>query len=186
MATPSPFSLLEGFFQNLQLPEPPAWAQEEFHRRVVLLINHVLMQESVATQRLARLKGRVILAQWRQFRLRLAITPAGLFDLATAEAAPDLTLVLAEESPVALAQSMMQGEKPAVRIEGDVQLAAEVNWLADHVRWDLEEDLARILGDAPAHLLAQAVRTGLDALRQFARRVVREQPPSGTQAGGAA
>ena len=25
-----------------------------------------------------------------------------------------------------------------------VQLAAEVNWLADHVRWDVEEDLARL------------------------------------------
>jgi ubiquinone biosynthesis protein UbiJ len=36
-----------------------------------------------------------------------------------------------------------------------VQLAAEVNWLADHVRWDLEEDLARVIGDVPAHTLAQ-------------------------------
>jgi ubiquinone biosynthesis protein UbiJ len=38
-----------------------------------------------------------------------------------------------------------------VRIEGDVQLAAEVNWLVDHVRWDMEEDLSRLMGDAPAH-----------------------------------
>jgi ubiquinone biosynthesis protein UbiJ len=61
----------------------------------------------------------------------------------------------------------MQGEKPAIRVEGDVQLAAEVNWLADHVRWDLEEDLSRIVGDAPAHLMAQGARTVASALSQF-------------------
>ncbi|NBO03125.1 MAG: hypothetical protein EBV16_02915, partial [Betaproteobacteria bacterium] len=49
-----------------------------------------------------------------------------------------------------------------------VQLAAEVNWLIDHVRWDPEEDLARLIGDAPAHTLAQTARRVVDALRQFA------------------
>jgi len=48
-----------------------------------------------------------------------------------------------------------------------VQLAAEVNWLVDHVRWDIEEDLARVLGDAQAHTLAQAARGLATALRQF-------------------
>jgi ubiquinone biosynthesis protein UbiJ len=35
------------------------------------------------------------------------------------------------------------------------------------VRWDLEEDLARVLGDAPAHMLAQAGRTLAQGLAQF-------------------
>jgi ubiquinone biosynthesis protein UbiJ len=61
----------------------------------------------------------------------------------------------------------MQGDKPAVRIEGDVQLAAEVNWLVDHVRWDLEEDLARVMGDAPAHTVVQLARSMVQALAQF-------------------
>jgi hypothetical protein len=43
-----------------------------------------------------------------------------------------------------------------VRIAGDVQLAAEVQWLVDHVRWDLEEDLSRVIGDAPAHAMGQS------------------------------
>ena len=49
-------------------------------------------------------------------------------------------------------------------IQGDVQLAAEVAWLADNVRWDVEEDLARLLGDAPAHVLAQTVRRAVEVL----------------------
>ncbi|WP_138517393.1 ubiquinone biosynthesis accessory factor UbiJ [Rhodoferax bucti] len=168
MATQSPFSMLEGLFQNLPLPlTPPAWAVEESHRRVVLLLNHVLQQEPQATERLARQKGRVIHTQWREFSFRVQATPAGLLDLAGADATPDLTLTVTEESPFAIAQAVMQGAKPSVRIEGDVQLAAEVNWLADHVRWDVEEDLSKIMGDAPAHMLMQTCRTVGQALQQF-------------------
>jgi ubiquinone biosynthesis protein UbiJ len=167
MATQSPFSFVEDFFKSLPIPTPPAWAIDETHRKCVLVLNHVLMQEPQAMQRLVRQSGRVVLTQWRSFTFKIQITPAGLLDLAGEDATPDLTLVLTEESPFALAQSLLQGAKPPVRIEGDVQLAAEVNWLADHVRWDVEEDLARIMGDAPAHTLAQAAGFIGQALKQF-------------------
>ena len=179
MATQSPFSFLEDVFQQLSTTlQPPAWAVEEAQRRIVLLLNHVLMQEPEATARLARQKGRGGLFHWRNVHFKLLLTPAGLLDLADAEAPSDLTLSVTEESPVALVQSALSGAKPAVRIEGDVQLAAEVNWLVDHVRWDIEEDLARIMGDAPAHALGQAARRVAEAVRQFLTRA------SGT--GGAA
>jgi ubiquinone biosynthesis protein UbiJ len=169
MATQSPFSLLEGFLQKLPLPEmqPPAWAVDEAQRRLVLLLNHVLMQEPEAMSRLTRQKGRVMQVQWRTFKLRLLATPAGLLDLAEAQMDADLVMTLTEESPLALVQTALRGEKPAVRIEGDVQLAAEVNWLVEHVRWDLEEDLARLMGDVPAHAFGQMVRAIRSALGQF-------------------
>ena len=99
--------------------------------------------------------------------MRLVATPAGLLDLAGPAGAPDLTLTVTEDSPWALGQAALRGAKPPVRIEGDVQFAAEVNWLVDHVRWDLEEDLARVIGDAPAHTLGQAARGMAEALRRF-------------------
>ena len=169
MATQSPFSLFEGLIQNLPLPpiQPPAWAVDEAQRRLVLLLNHILSREKEAMSRLARQKGRVVHMQWRTFALYLIATPAGLLDLAPAGAKPDLVLSVTEDSPFALAQATLRGEKPAIRIEGDVQLAAEINWLADHVRWDMEEDLARVLGDAPAHTLGQIVRSMVQAVRQF-------------------
>jgi ubiquinone biosynthesis protein UbiJ len=49
-----------------------------------------------------------------------------------------------------------------------VQLAAEINWLVDHVRWDLEDDLAHLIGDAPAHVVGDVARRAAQALRQFA------------------
>jgi ubiquinone biosynthesis protein UbiJ len=179
MATQSPFSFVEGFLQNLNLPiAPPDWVVKESHRRVVLLLNHVLMQEPVAMDRLVRIQGRVVLVCWRNFNFKLVVTPAGLLDLGATEATADLTLTMTQESPFEVAQALMQGDKPAVRIEGDVQLAAEVNWLVDHVRWDLEEDLARVMGDAPAHTLVQMARSMVQALAQF----VSKAPQSGVGA----
>lgn len=134
---------------------------------MVLFLNHVLMQEKEATDRLVRQKGRIARVQWRAYSMALAITPAGLFNLAPETAAPDLRLEVTETSPLALAQVALRGDKPAIRIEGDVQLAAEINWLVDHIRWDVEEDLARVIGDAPAHTVAQVAGRAAQALRQF-------------------
>jgi len=173
MATQSPFSLLQDIFQKLPLPNvnPPSWVVDDLQRRVVLLLNHVLMQEPEAMQRLARHQDQVMQVQWRSLSFMLQASPAGLLDLTAPGRTADLTLTVTEASPLALAQGVLKGDKPAVRIAGDVQLAAEVSWLTEHVRWDLEEDLARVMGDVPAHTLAQMARTAVDGLRQFAARV---------------
>ena len=168
MATQSPFPFLDGLFRQLSNGlKPPEWLVDEVQRRLVLMLNHVLMQEPEAQARLARQTGRVVEARWRNFTMRLVATPAGLLDLASASAAPDLTLTLTEESPWQLAQAAVRGDKPPVRIAGDVQFAAEVNWLVDHVRWDLEEDLSRLIGDAPAHAVGQGLHRMKQALRKF-------------------
>ncbi|HQX61345.1 MAG: hypothetical protein KBF63_00625 [Rhodoferax sp.] len=169
MATQSPFYLFESLVQSLATRfQPPAWAIDEVQRRMVLLLNHVLMREPAATERLARQKGRVVLVQWRTFFVRFLITPAGLLDLAAADGVADLSLTATDEAATTIAQSLLRGDKPAIRIEGDVQLAADVNWLVDHVRWDVEDDLARIVGDAPAHTLGLVARRMAQVLRQFA------------------
>ena len=169
MATPqSPFSFLNGLFERVAAgPQPPQWLVHEVQQRVVLFLNHVLMQEKEATDRLVRQKGRIARVQWRVYSMALVITPAGLLNLVPEAAVPDLRLEVTENSPFALAQTALRGDKPAIRIEGDVQLAAEINWLVDHVRWDVEEDLARVIGDAPAHTAARVARRAAQALRQF-------------------
>ena len=150
-----------------KLLTPPSWLIEEGQRRIVLLLNHVLAQEKQATERIFRQKGRVVSVKWSYFTMQVIATPAGLLDIAPAGARADLALTVEETSPFALAQAALEGKKPAIRIEGDVQLAAEVNWLVDHVRWDAEEDLSRIMGDAPAHTLMQGVQHMASMLKGF-------------------
>ena len=148
-------------------PQLPTWLVSEVHQRLVLFLNHVLMQEEEAMARLVRQKGRIARVQWRQYSMALLITPAGLFNVAPEGAESDLLLEVTETSPLSLAQTTLRGDKPAIRIEGDVQLAAEINWLVDNVQWDAEEDLARLIGDVPAHSVAKVARTAAQALRQF-------------------
>ena len=181
MASASP-SFLDQLFDRVgQALQPPAWMVQEMQHRLVLLLNHVLQQEPEAQARLKRQAGRLVEAHWRHFNVRLLATPAGLLDLGPASQAADLTLTLTEESPWALAQTALRGDKPAVRIAGDVQLAAEVQWLVDHVRWDLEEDFARVFGDAPAHAMGGVMRRMAEAVRQFAGRAP-AAAPAGTAA----
>lgn len=171
MATQSPFSLLaEAVGKLAENVKAPAWLVDEVQHRAVLTLNHVLMQEPEAQARLARQTGRVVRVQWRKQSLQLAATPAGLCELAP-DAEPDLLLTVTDTSPLDLARNVVRGDKPAVRIEGDVQFANEVNWLVDHVRWDVEEDLSRLIGDAPAHTVARVARSAADALRAFVAKL---------------
>jgi len=159
-----PFLFLESLATRFQ---PPAWVVSETQQRLVLFLNHVLMQEKEAQDRLARKKGSVVHIRWGLFALDLLITPAGLLDKANPAAKPDLAMTLAVDSPVTLLQSVMAGKSPPVKIEGDVQLAAELGWLAENLRWDFEEDLSRVVGDIPAHAMADAAKRVGQAVKSF-------------------
>ena len=164
MNNTSPFSFLQSIATRFQ---PPAWVVDEGQQRLVLFLNHVLMQEKQAQERLLRQKGRVVHLRWGLFAIDLIVTPAGLADRAPAFSKPDLVLTVAVESPLAAVQAALAGKAPPVKIEGDVQLAAEIGWLAENLRWDAEEDLSRLIGDAPAHALADVGRRVAAGLKQF-------------------
>jgi len=167
-----------GLVQNLlDSLQPPPWVVDEVQNRIVLLLNHVLMQEPQAQERVRRQVGKSARMVWGRFEMTLQASPAGLLERATnGAAAPDLTVMLTENDLPAMLGKVARGDKPAVNIEGDVQLAAEVAWLADNLRWDVEEDLSRVVGDVPAHTLCKAGALAVGAVKMFAQRLV---PPSG-------
>ena len=167
MNTSSPFSFFASLATRFQ---PPAWVVDETQQRLVLFLNHVLMEEPQAQDRLRRQKGSVVQMKFGVFVMNLLVTPAGLIDRAPANAKPDLVLSVPLEAPGTVLQAIAGGKPPPVTIEGNVQLAAEVGWLADNLRWDVEQDLSRIIGDAPAHALASAGSRLLAALKQFAAK----------------
>ena len=75
-----------------QFPFP--WLIDEAQQRVILFVNHVLMQEPAARDRLQRQKGRSIQLVWRDFVFQCVCTPAGLMEwMPSSESTkPDLIL----------------------------------------------------------------------------------------------
>ncbi|MFD2376975.1 hypothetical protein ACFSTJ_05275 [Ottowia pentelensis] len=69
MNAPSPFSVLtEGLAKLGAGLKAPDWLVDELQHRLVLFLNHVLMQEPEAQARLARQSGRVVKLQWGRSR----------------------------------------------------------------------------------------------------------------------
>jgi ubiquinone biosynthesis protein UbiJ len=173
-AGPRPLNFLQSLLGSIR---PPQWVVDELQNRLVLFLNHVLMQEKAAQDRLRRQKGKAVRIQWGDFHLTLAPTAAGLLERCAPDAPAELSMTLTQNSPIELAQSLLTGDKPGVDIQGDVQLAAEVAWLVDNVRWDVEEDLSRVLGDATAHTLSRFARSAAQAVKAFVDRLPAGFPP---------
>ncbi|MGH8706705.1 MAG: ubiquinone biosynthesis accessory factor UbiJ [Burkholderiales bacterium] len=122
---------------------------------LVLALNRLLEAESWARERLAPFAGETVELRAPPLpALRFAIVEGGRL---APGLAPSLTLTLRPESLPAL----LRGEDHFVRtvgVDGNEQLAKEVLHLARHLRWDAEEDLSRLVGDAAAHRLAGLAR----------------------------
>jgi ubiquinone biosynthesis protein UbiJ len=156
--------------------------------RLTLLLNHVLSREPVAQQRLKPHIGATILVEsagWPAFLpapppLALQITPAGLLErLAELPVQPSLRLQLDASNPAAMALGALSGERPRVDIQGNAALATDMNWLMENLRWDIEDDLAKLLGPVPAHELARWGKGIAGALARLAQTVAAMAPGSG-------
>jgi ubiquinone biosynthesis accessory factor UbiJ len=144
--------------------------------RVLLLINHVVSREPAAVERLQPHAGRRLRVEvadapgWLPLPppLRVAISPAGLFenDTLSGDEASDLTLRLSLPTPRRLLDMLAGNAAPDVRIDGAADLAAAMHWLVDNLRWDIEGDLAQVVGPTPARVVMSIGRAGAQALRR--------------------
>jgi ubiquinone biosynthesis accessory factor UbiJ len=157
------------------------WVLPAAQARLLLVVNHVISREPAALQRLKAHSGRrlqvAVVDQPRWLPalppMRVTITPAGLFDR-DAEVQgdePDLTLALSMPTPPQMLAALSGGPLPEVRVDGAAAVAADMHWLADNLRWDIEADLAQAVGATPARLAMSVGRAARQVLRQsFAPR----------------
>jgi ubiquinone biosynthesis protein UbiJ len=149
--------------------------------RLALLLNHVIGAEAVATERLRPHAGRsveLVLDGWPALLpppppLAFRVTPAGMLEWCGMgrDAAADLRLRMDASNPALLLSRAMTGERPSVDVEGDAQLAADVSWLMQNLRWDLGADLERMFGPAvagPLQRFGSAVAAALHGALQQA------------------
>ena len=141
----------------------------------VAALNHLLEAEPWARERLAPHAGAELELRAPPLpALRFAIQPDGRLAPSAAGAPPSLLVTLKPEALAQLVRHGTAGEDylaRAVSIEGDTRLAAEVMTLLRHLRWDAEEDLSKVVGDAAAHRLAGTARDFLAWQADAARRL---------------
>jgi ubiquinone biosynthesis protein UbiJ len=159
--------------------------------RLVLVVNHVLSTEPAATQRLQVHAQRTIQLQMQDWpsllpappTLAFRVTPAGMLEWCggtSADIDADLMVRVDAANPLLLMARAMAGDKPAVTIDGDAQLAGDVNWLLQNLRWDVAADMERLFGPTiayPMHRLGSALARGLRAALQGAAGLVPRAPP---------
>jgi ubiquinone biosynthesis protein UbiJ len=166
--------------------------------RATLWMNHVLASEPVATQRLKPHAGRSIRLHFVGWPAALPplrpaafrVTPAGLLEWCGDDAAGDagadpaaLTVNVDASNPALAFAQALTGERPKVDISGDAAFAADLNWLADNLRWDYEDDLARVVGPVPARELARLASGATRGLRELVRSLGARAAPNTPGAG---
>lgn len=162
--------------------------------RLVLMVNHVIAAEPVATEKLKPHAGRSIRFRfdgWPSFLPAppssvFRVTPAGLFEAAEngVPIAEDLLVGVDTSNPALVALRLFTGERPTITVAGDAGFAADVNWLFDNLRWDIEDDLAKLIGDAPARELARFAAAVDKAMRKAAGTLRGFGAPDGSGTGG--
>ena len=165
-----------------------ALAERSVMERLVLLVNHVIAAEPAATEKLRPHALRTIQLDFVGWPVLLPplgpwtfrVTPAGLVEWLVEPAAsfPDLRVAVDTANPALLLARLVGGERATIAVSGDAAFAADLDWLIDNLRWDIQDDLARFVGDVPAReiarfggFFARALRDAVKTLRGLAERV---------------
>lgn len=149
-------------------------------KSVAAAVNHLLARESWARERLIPYAGKTARLEFPPVALLLLVQPDGYFAALEAHEAPrvDVSIALggAQRSPLDALAAFVQGGQAAVmkhvKLEGDAEFATQLAKLAEHLRWEPEEDLARIVGDAAAYRIATLVRSAGDQARRTGRNLL--------------
>jgi len=139
-------------------------------------LNYLLESEPWARARLAPYAGEVMELRAPPLpALRFCIVADGRLAPTSAAAAASLRITIGPGALAAVARGEDQLLR-AVEVSGNAGLAAEVMFLVRHLRWDVEEEAAKLVGDAVAHRLAGMAREvaawHADALRRLAEGLV--------------
>src|SRR3954471_11558138 len=136
---------------------PRARAADFFSLRppTAAALNHLLRSASWARARLQPFAGRMVRFEVAPLTAAFTILDSGEVADASSDAVPDASFTLTP----GIALSMLSGDANAwqkVAVAGDGALGREVLYIAQNLRWDVEEDLSRVFGDIVAHRMVTA------------------------------
>ncbi|HEY2609023.1 MAG TPA: SCP2 sterol-binding domain-containing protein [Paraburkholderia sp.] len=137
-------------------------------------INHLLARESWARERLAPYAGKTARLSCPPVDLTLLVQPDGYLTAVgdTETRQFDVTVSVPSDALPAFVQGGQTAVMKHVKIEGDAEFATVIARLAEHLRWEPEEDLAKLIGDGPAWRVASVVRTVGEHVQRTGRNLL--------------
>lgn len=124
---------------------------------LVRALNHLIDGEAWASQRLRAFAGQRVSIAGGPFPIQLAVTGEGFFEASDslAEAAVSITLPADFPARLLVDRSSLFA---AAKLAGSADFAETLAFVFRNLRWDVEDDLAGLVGDIAARRLLQAGR----------------------------
>lgn len=133
-------------------------------------INHLLTQESWARDKLVVHSGKVACLDAGLATLTWKVGPDGLLEPAAAGQRPDVTIHI-QLSDLPLALQNRERLFSYVKVAGDADFANTISQLSQSLRWDVEEDLSKWVGDIAAIRLVAGARTVLQTAQSTGQKL---------------
>jgi ubiquinone biosynthesis protein UbiJ len=120
-------------------------------------VNHVLKSAPLAMERLAKHAGRTAAFHVGPVTVAFTVQTTGEVAAAVEGAKRDLDVRI---SPFLLPRLAAREDAAfrEIEMQGDMELAQEVSFLARNLTWDAEEDLSKVVGDIAAHRIVSTAR----------------------------
>jgi ubiquinone biosynthesis protein UbiJ len=121
---------------------------------ITRFLQHLTNQNNWSREYLQPFAGKVVTFDFVLAKANLLILEDGSLALAGETAAPEANIHV----PPSLALRLLSGDENAkmhIKIDGDAHLATEISKVLQNMRWDIEEDLSKVVGDIAAFKIGE-------------------------------
>lgn len=128
------------------------------------LLNHLINQNIWAKEQLQPFGGRTVQFNIPPMSATLTVLEDGGLAMAGESASPDASVSI----PLPVAIRLLANDDSATALatlEGDTELAAALAKVLRGITWEYEEDLSRVIGDIPAHQVAEFGRKAANEIK---------------------
>jgi ubiquinone biosynthesis protein UbiJ len=146
-------------------------------------INHLLAQEPWARDKLVAHAGKIVCIDIGVFHIRLKVSGDGMVESAYDDQLANVTIYV-QLSDLPMILHNRERAFSYVKLEGDADFANAISQVSQNLRWEVEEDLSKWVGDIAATRIVAGAKAVLETAKltqqsvveNFAEYVVEENP----------